>query len=163
VIDFPERRVARASGFQLSDNTDMAQRVLLVEDDERLRASLRLVLEDQDFEVEEADSGEEALEVHERALSSKRFDLLVLDVMLPGMDGLECCRQIRLNSTVPIVLATARTETEDVVAGLAAGADDYLTKPYEPADLVARIRALLANRSPLGAPRDGAPGDLPAG
>jgi DNA-binding response OmpR family regulator len=140
----------------------MAQRVLLVEDDERLRVSLRLVLEDEGYEVEETGSAEEALEAHERASSSDQFDLLVLDVMLPGMDGLECCRRLRLTSTVPILLATARSSTEDVIAGLEAGADDYLTKPYEPAHLLSRIRALLASRGRLSRPEEAGPGYPPA-
>jgi DNA-binding response OmpR family regulator len=119
----------------------MANRVLLVDDDERLRASLRLVLEDEGYEVHETGTAEEALELHARALVSKRFDLLVLDVRLPGMDGFECCRELRRTSAVPIVMATACTGTDEVMMGLEAGADDYVTKPFEPKDLTSRIRA----------------------
>ncbi len=121
----------------------MPSRILLVEDDERIRASMRLSLEDEGYEVEEADSGEEALEAHARALVAQPFDLLVVDIMLPGMDGFDCCRELRKTSTVPIIMVTARTDTHDVVAGLEAGADDYVTKPFEPKELAARIRALL--------------------
>ncbi len=87
--------------------------------------------------------GEEALELQTRALVSNPFDLLVVDIMLPGMDGFECCRELRKTSAVPIIMVTARTDTHDVVAGLEAGADDYVTKPFEPKELAARIRALL--------------------
>jgi DNA-binding response OmpR family regulator len=121
----------------------MASRVLLVEDDERIRTSMRLSLEDEGYEVEEAESGEDALEAHARALVAQPFDLLVVDIMLPGMDGFDCCRELRKVSAVPIIMVTARTDTHDVVAGLEAGADDYVTKPFEPKELAARIRALL--------------------
>jgi len=93
--------------------------------------------------VEETATGEEAIEYQSRALVSNPFDLLVVDIMLPGMDGFECCRELRKASTVPIIMVTARTDTHDVVAGLEAGADDYVTKPFEPKELAARIRALL--------------------
>ena len=121
----------------------MAHKVLLVEDDERIRASMRLSLEDEGYEVAEAGSGEEAIEAHTRAMAADPFDLLVVDIMLPRMDGFECCRELRRTSDVPIIMVTARTDTHDVVAGLEAGADDYVTKPFEPKELAARIRALL--------------------
>ncbi|MGO9557502.1 MAG: response regulator [Acidimicrobiales bacterium] len=121
----------------------MASRILLVEDDERIRASMRLSLEDEGYEIEEAGSGEDALDAHARALVAEPFDLLVVDIMLPGMDGFACCRELRRMSTVPIIMVTARTDTHDIVAGLEAGADDYVTKPFEPKELAARIRALL--------------------
>ena len=117
--------------------------MLLVEDDERIRTSMRLSLEDEGYEVDEAATGEEAIEAQARATASNPFDLLVVDIMLPGMDGFECCRQLRRASSVPIIMVTARTDTHDVVAGLEAGADDYVTKPFEPKELAARIRALL--------------------
>jgi DNA-binding response OmpR family regulator len=121
----------------------MASRILLVEDDERIRASMRLSLEDEGYDIEEAASGEEALEAHARSLATEPFDLLVVDIMLPRMDGFACCRELRRTSMVPIIMVTARTDTHDVVAGLEAGADDYVTKPFEPKELGARIRALL--------------------
>ncbi len=139
----------------------MASRILLVEDDERIRTSMRLSLEDEGYEVEEAESGEEALECHARALIAQPFDLLVVDIMLPGMDGFDCCRELRKVSTVPIIMVTARTDTHDVVAGLEAGADDYVTKPFEPKELAARIRALLRRaRSTDGGPVSLSFGDL---
>jgi DNA-binding response OmpR family regulator len=121
----------------------MASRILLVEDDERIRASMRLSLEDEGYEIEEAATGEDALETHAQSLVAEPFDLLVVDIMLPGMDGFACCRELRRTSTVPIIMVTARTDTHDVVAGLEAGADDYVTKPFEPKELAARIRALM--------------------
>ena len=135
--------VLRPEVSNLGDNGAMAHRVLLVEDDERIRTSMRLALEDEGYEVDEAASGEEALEAQARATASNPFDLLVVDIMLPGMDGFECCRELRRASSVPIIMVTARTDTHDVVAGLEAGADDYVTKPFEPKELAARIRALL--------------------
>ena len=139
----------------------MSSRILLVEDDERIRTSMRLALEDEGYEVEESESGEEALEAHARALIAQPFDLLVVDIMLPGMDGFDCCRELRRVSTVPIIMVTARTDTHDVVAGLEAGADDYVTKPFEPKELAARIRALLRRaRATDGGPVSLVFGDL---
>ncbi len=139
----------------------MSSRILLVEDDERIRTSMRLSLEDEGYDVEETESGEEALEAHARALIAQPFDLLVVDIMLPGMDGFDCCRELRRVSTVPIIMVTARTDTHDVVAGLEAGADDYVTKPFEPKELAARIRALLRRaRATDGGPVSLVFGDL---
>lgn len=121
----------------------MASRILLVEDDERIRASMRLSLEDEGYEIDEAATGEDALDAHTRALPVEPFDLIVVDIMLPGMDGFACCRELRRTSAVPIIMVTARTDTHDIVAGLEAGADDYVKKPFEPKELAARIRALL--------------------
>ncbi|MGD0081788.1 MAG: response regulator transcription factor [Acidimicrobiales bacterium] len=139
----------------------MTSRILLVEDDERIRASMRLSLEDEGYDVEEAGSGEEALEAHARSLVGGGFDLLVIDIMLPGMDGFECCRELRKVSTVPIIMVTALTDTAHVVTGLEAGADDYVTKPFEPKELAARIRALLRRaRATDGGPVSLVFGDL---
>jgi YD repeat-containing protein len=120
----------------------MSNRILLVEDDERIRASMRLVLEDDGYEVAEADSGEQALELG-GAPGTESFDLLLVDVMLPGMDGFQTTRSFRDVSSVPIIMVTAKTDTQDVIEGLEAGADDYITKPFESTVLSARIRALL--------------------
>ncbi len=120
-------------------------RILLVEDDERIRASTRLALEEDGYDLDEAASGEVALE----RFAEQRPDVVLIDIMLPGMDGLECCRRLRQTSTVPIIMVTARTDTPDVVAGLEAGADDYVTKPFVATELTARIAALLRRvRSP---------------
>jgi DNA-binding response OmpR family regulator len=118
--------------------------ILAVEDDERIRTAVRLALEDEGWDVAEAESGERALEV----FGGGPFDVVLIDLMLPGIDGFELCRSLRRNSDVPIVMVTARTDTHDVVAGLEAGADDYLTKPFEPKELSARIRALLRRVRP---------------
>ena len=117
----------------------MSGRILLVEDDQRIRASMRLALEDEGYEVEESGSGEEGLE----RFADQPADVVLIDIMLPGMDGFECCRQLRRTSTVPVIMVTARNDTHDVVAGLEAGADDYVTKPFVSKELAARIRALL--------------------
>jgi len=114
-------------------------RILTVEDDERIRTAVRLALEDEGWDVDEASTGEDALS----AFAREAADVVLIDIMLPGIDGFEVCRSIRRDSDVPIVMVTARDDTHDVVAGLEAGADDYLTKPFAPKELSARIRALL--------------------
>jgi DNA-binding response OmpR family regulator len=119
--------------------------ILSVEDDERIRAAVKLGLEEEGWTVDEAASGEEALEVFGRSTP----DVVLIDIMLPGMDGFELCRTLRRTSDVPIVMVTARNDTHDVVAGLEAGADDYLTKPFAPKELSARIRALLRRLRPV--------------
>lgn len=117
----------------------MPSRILVVEDDERIRASVRLALEDEGYLVVETATGEEAL----AAFDQRAAHLAIIDLMLPGMDGFECCRALRRTSMVPIIIVTARADTHDVVAGLEAGADDYVTKPFVAKELAARIRALL--------------------
>lgn len=117
----------------------MGTRILTVEDDERIRTSVRLALEDEGWEVTEAVDGEQAV----AAFRHQPADVVLIDIMLPGIDGFEVCRSIRRQSDVPIIMVTARDDTHDVVAGLEAGADDYLTKPFVPKELSARIRALL--------------------
>jgi len=114
-------------------------RILTVEDDERIRTAVRLALEDEGWTVAEAENGEDALV----AFAHAPADVVLIDIMLPDIDGFEVCRAIRRTSDVPIVMVTARDDTHDVVAGLEAGADDYLTKPFAPKELSARIRALL--------------------
>lgn len=114
-------------------------RILSVEDDERIRTAVRLALEDEGWTVAEAENGEDALV----AFAQHPADVVLIDIMLPDIDGFEVCRAIRRTSDVPIVMVTARDDTHDVVAGLEAGADDYLTKPFAPKELSARIRALL--------------------
>jgi DNA-binding response OmpR family regulator len=126
----------------------VSSRILLVEDDERIRASMRLALEDEGYDVSEAGSGEAALE----RFAELPPDVVLIDLMLPGMDGFECCRQLRRTSAVPVIMVTARTDTHDVVAGLEAGADDYVTKPFVAKELAARIRALLRRTRPVDDP-----------
>src|SRR5688572_10805843 len=100
---------------------------------------MRMVLEDEGYAVTEAQSGEDAL----NAFGRNPADVVLIDLMLPGMDGFETCRSLRRTSDVPVIMVTARTDTYDVVAGLEAGADDYVTKPFVAKGLAARIRALL--------------------
>jgi DNA-binding response OmpR family regulator len=114
-------------------------RILTVEDDERIRMAVKLALEDEGWDVVETATGEEALD----AFEAEPTDVVLIDIMLPGIDGFEVCRSIRKAGDVPIVMVTARADTHDVVAGLEAGADDYMTKPFAPKELSARIRALL--------------------
>jgi DNA-binding response OmpR family regulator len=122
----------------------VATRILTVEDDERIRTAVKLALEDEGWKVEEAETGEEALERFNQAPT----DVVLIDIMLPGVDGFEVCRSIRRISDVPIIMVTARDDTHDIVAGLEAGADDYLTKPFAPKELSARIRAMLRRARP---------------
>jgi DNA-binding response OmpR family regulator len=114
-------------------------RILTVEDDERIRTTVKMALEDEGWTVFEAETGEDALE----SFARQPTDVVLVDIMLPGIDGFEVCRSLRRTSDVPIVMVTARADTYDVVAGLEAGADDYLTKPFQPKELSARIRALM--------------------
>ncbi len=116
--------------------------VLLVEDDGRIRQSLVLALDDEGIDVRAVGSGEEALVV----LRAVTFDVVMLDLMLPGIDGLSVCRTLRAHSDVPIIVVTARSQTSDVIGGLEAGADDYVTKPLDAGELAARIRAMLRRR-----------------
>ena len=124
----------------------MLARLLLVDDDPDIRSQTRKLLEDDGFEVETAPNGEQGVMLAENG----RFDCIVLDVLLPDFDGFEVCRRIRARNDVPIVMLTARTDAFDVVAGLEAGADDYLGKPFEPKELAARIRAMLRRARGFG-------------
>lgn len=122
------------------------RRILLVEDEKTIRDTVAAYLEREGYWVTPAPDGREALE----QFSKHRFDLVVLDLMLPEISGEQVCRAIRDASDVPIIMLTAKGELEDRVAGLELGADDYLVKPFSPRELVARVRALL-RRAHVGA------------
>ena len=131
----------------------MADTILVVDDEQRIVDLARMYLEQDGFQVTSATNGS----VAKRMILADKPSLVVLDLMLPGMDGLEVCRRVREESDVPIIMLTARSEDIDKIVGLELGADDYLTKPFNPRELVARIRAILrrADRSDAG-------DDLPA-
>ena len=114
-------------------------RVQIVEDDERIRSAVRLALEAAGFIVFESATGEEGVDSFHKVAPH----VVLIDIMLPGIDGFEVCRRLRLSSDVPIIMVTARNDTQDVILGLEAGADDYMTKPFDTGELCARIRALL--------------------
>lgn len=130
------------------DVSDGAKQVLVVEDDLSNRQLLRQVLEDDGFGVTEAVDGPAAL----RALSQQRTDAVVLDLGLPGVDGVEVLRRVRARSGVPILVLSGRTQQAEKLAVLDAGADDYVVKPYSPPELAARVRALLRRGSPVVPP-----------
>lgn len=121
-----------------------SRRILVVDDDPMVATTVQRVLRPEGYEVDVAHSGSAAL-AHAR---DRRPDLVVLDVMMPEMDGLEVCRQLRAAGDLPILFLTARAGTADRVRGLDTGADDYLVKPFEYAELLARVRALLRRRPP---------------
>lgn len=114
-------------------------RILVVDDDAALAEMLQIVLRQEGFDTEWCADGDTAVD----AFRTSRPDLVLLDLMLPGRDGVDVCREIRAESGVPIVMLTARSDTTDVVAGLEAGADDYVAKPFKPKELLARIRTRL--------------------
>src|SRR5215213_6824217 len=129
-------------------------RILVTDDDKKTVATLQLYLEHAGFDVRTAGSGPEALE----RVREREPDLIILDLMLPEVSGLEVCRKLRAASDVPIIMLTARTTEEDKLVGLDLGADDYVTKPFSPRELVARVKAVLRRRA--SQVRDSAPLEL---
>ena len=117
-------------------------RILLVEDDDHIRTALRLMFEGEGFTVDDAPSGEVGVALFSRMAA----DVAIVDVMLPGMSGFDTCQSLRAVSDIPIVIVSARDDTADVVSGLESGADDYVTKPFVPEELLARVRAHLRRR-----------------
>ena len=132
------------------------RKVLLIEDDERVSRMIEMTLSGEGFDVHRSGSGEDGLE----ALATSAFDVILLDLLLPGLDGFEVCREIRRTSQAPIIMVTARGDSHDVVAGLEAGADDYMTKPFVAKELSARIRALLRRAEGSPTPTQVTVGDL---
>ncbi|HWB67855.1 MAG TPA: response regulator transcription factor [Mycobacteriales bacterium] len=126
---------------------DVPGSILVVDDDDGIRTAVRLALEDHGYAVREAPDGETAL----AEIKTELPEVVVLDLMLPGMDGFECCRQLRRISDVPVLIVSARGDSHDVVAGLEAGADDYIRKPFDVPELVARLRALRRRVRPATA------------
>ncbi len=129
--------------------TTVETKILVVDDDPAIAEMLTIVLQGEGFRTVVVGDGVEAV----KAAEEHNPDLILLDVMLPGMNGIDVCKAIRETSTVPIVMLTARTDTVDVVLGLESGADDYVHKPFKPKELVARVRARL-RRTPEEAPAD---------
>ncbi|MFE9633094.1 two-component system response regulator CseB [Streptomyces sp. NPDC006463] len=127
--------------------------VLFVEDDDVIREATTLALERDGFVVTAMPDGLSGLE----SFRADRPDIALLDVMVPGMDGVSLCRRIRDESTVPVIMLSARADSIDVVLGLEAGADDYVTKPFDGSVLVARIRAVLRRFGHAGGPQNGGP------
>ncbi|QQZ59685.1 response regulator transcription factor [Paenibacillus sonchi] len=121
----------------------MKTQILIIDDEWNMRNLLRIYLQKEGFATQEAATGQEAL----RMIGKQEFDLLLLDVMMPDTDGWQVCRAVREQTQIPILMLTARTETKDKVLGLGIGADDYLTKPFEPEELLARIHSLLRRSS----------------
>jgi len=117
-------------------------RLLLVEDDLGIAESVQYALRAEGFDVETVETGEQAVE----RLGAAAYDVVILDLMLPGISGVEVCRRMRRSSTVPILMLTARTAEVDVVVGLEAGADDYVQKPFSMPELMSRVRAILRRR-----------------
>lgn len=132
------------------------QKILVVDDDAALAEMLQIVLRQQGFDTEWCATGDRAYDVFWRT----RPALVLLDLMLPGMDGIRVCRQIREASGVPIIMLTARSDTTDVVRGLEEGADDYVSKPFKVTELVARIRTRLRGRATGGVDGELVIGDL---
>ena len=129
--------MGRRAGVIVSD------RVLVVEDDDTVRTLLRMLLEDEQLHVVEASTGTQAVE----RFDADSFDLVLLDVRLPGLNGFDVCRHIRRKSNVPVIMVTAQQDSHDVVTGLEIGADDYVTKPFNDRELLARVRVQLRRRS----------------
>ena len=119
--------------------TKIRARILVVDDDPQIRRVMRTTLESQGYEIEEAGSAEKALEF----VQSEKYDLILLDINLPGKTGVEACREIRTTSSVPIIMLTIRDASEDKIEALDAGAQDYVTKPFTMGEMLARIRSVL--------------------
>ncbi len=131
------------------------QTVLVVDDEEAIAEAIRARLESEGFRVLVALDGPDAIEQH----AGQHPDLVVLDLMLPGMDGLEVCKQIQRDTWTPVLMLTAKTEEADKVSGFAVGADDYLTKPFSLRELTARVKAILRRMERMGEQRDAGPID----
>lgn len=150
------RRTELAQPAEGMETAYVQRSVLLIEDDVRIRRVVQLALSAEGFQVAEAGSGEEGLEI----LARHPVDVVLLDLMLPGRDGFDICREIRRMSEAPVIMLTARADSHDVVAGLEAGADDYISKPFVAKELSARIRSLLRRFHASPSPQEVRAGDL---
>ena len=117
----------------------METRLLVVDDEERIRRLIRMYLEREDYVIEEAENGSEALQL---ALNND-YDVILLDIMMPEMDGIEVCRELRKEKETPVIMLTAKGEETNRVQGFEVGADDYIVKPFSPREVVLRVKALL--------------------
>ncbi|WP_305455879.1 response regulator transcription factor [Bacillus mycoides] len=117
----------------------MESKILIVDDDKEIRNLISVYLENEGLKTQKAEDAIEALEL----LEEKRFDLIILDVMMPNMDGIEACMKIREERNMPIIMLSAKSEDIDKIQGLASGADDYLSKPFNPLELIARVKSQL--------------------
>jgi len=128
-------------------------KILVVDDEDKIRNIIRMYFTKEGFEITGASDGRQALELLDR----EQFDLIILDIMMPGLDGWSVCREVRKRSSVPIIMLTARGEEVDRVVGLEMGADDYVVKPFSPRELLARVKAVLRRTGRSG----GAGGKIP--
>ncbi|GKU75615.1 response regulator transcription factor [Paenibacillus sp. L3-i20] len=133
----------------------MERRVLIVDDEREIAELIEIYLKNEGFATEVAFDGEQALEAYER----QAFDLVILDIMMPKMDGLEVCRRLRKDDHVPILMLSAKTQDMDKIMGLMTGADDYMVKPFNPLELLARVRSLLRRSYQYSKPNDGSDND----
>lgn len=117
----------------------MANKILIVDDDSEIRKITGIYLENEGYEVLKAENGEEAIKL----ITEKEVDLILLDIMMPGMDGIETCMKIRENYIMPIIFLSAKSEELDKIQGLASGADDYITKPFNAMELIARVKSQM--------------------
>ncbi len=125
---------------------DSQYKILVVDDEERIRRLLKMYLERENFLIDEAEEGNEALQ---KALENY-YDLIILDLMLPGIDGIEVCRRLREKKATPVIMLTAKGEESNRVQGFEVGTDDYIVKPFSPREVVLRVKALLRRSSPTG-------------
>ena len=117
----------------------MVNKIIVVDDEKEIRNLIEIYLKNEGYEVTKASDGEEALEI----LEKEDIDLIILDIMMPKMDGIEVCKRVRENLNIPILMLSAKSEDMDKIQGLMTGADDYITKPFNPLELIVRVKAIL--------------------
>jgi two-component system response regulator MtrA len=132
-------RPVKRTSDRISDESTTPRRILIADDDPSIATLIQVTLKDPRYELVAVNNGLEAL----KAFETSEFDVIILDVMMPYVDGFEACERIRENSDVPIVILTSRDGTDDIIHGFELGADDYITKPFKTAELMARVEAIL--------------------